>query len=117
MRAAESPATAPTRRQRVRTGGPRNGGLGVNGSLTPRTPRETTDVAAGIARMIRGLSRRAEAGDLAAITALRELDQVVSVEALRAAHALNVVHGYTWAEIGRATQLSRQGAQQRWGNR
>lgn len=101
--------------QGIRTRARRKRGFSVNRSLTPRTPRETADVAAGVGRMIRGLSRRAEAGDLQVVAALRSLDQQLAQELLRAIHGLHVQHGYSWAEIGLAAGITRQAAQKRWG--
>lgn len=117
MAAAESPSMAPKRPRRVRTGGPQNGDFGVNGSLTPRTERETADVAGAAARMLRALARRAEAGDLQALTHLEALSKLLQDEQLRAAHGLNLAAGYSWGEIGRACGITRQAAHQRWGAR
>lgn len=72
-------------------------------------------MGAGIARMVRGLSRRAEAGDLLALAELNKLDKVVALESLRAARALNVQHDVSWAEIGLALGISKRAAHGRWG--
>ncbi len=72
-------------------------------------------MAAAVGRLLRALSRRAEAGDLQVVGHLRELDTQLSLELLRAVHGLHVQHGYSWAELGLAAGISRQGAQRRWG--
>ena len=115
MRAAESPDLAAKGTRRTRARRARNGGFGVNERLTHRTPRQADDVAAGISRMLRGLSRRAEGGDLEALRCLQDLDRTIGLELLRAAHGLHVQHGYSWTEIGLACGVSRQAAHQRWG--
>ncbi len=116
VRAAEMTATARKGRQRVPVGASRNGGFGDNQSLSGRARVETADYTGFVVRAIRGLSRRAESGDLQALVGLRRLDQALALETLRAVHALHVIHGYGWPEIGLASGISRQGARQRWGN-
>lgn len=108
-------STAPKSAQRVRLGPTQNGGFTVNGRLTRNPDREARGTGDMIRRMVRSLSRRAEHGDLQAIVELRKLDAVVALETLRAVHALNVGHGYSWAEIGLAAGMTRQAAHQRWG--
>jgi hypothetical protein len=115
MRAARMAATARKRRQRVPLGPSQNGGFGVNERLTPRTRVETSNYTQFVVRAIRGLGRRAEEGDLQALVGLRQLDQALALETLRAVHALHVTHGHSWAELGLAAGVSRQAAQQCWG--
>lgn len=104
-----------TAARRARTDAVLDGGSGANRSLTPKRQREAAELAGAAARMLRALSRRAEAGDVQALVCLRDLDRTMGLEQLRAAHGLNVQHGYSWAEIGLACGISRQGAFQRWG--
>lgn len=108
-------AMAPTEEQRAGAGSVPGGGNGANRSLTPKRQRDAAEVASAAARMLRALSRRAEAGDVQALVCLRDLDRTMGLEQLRAAHGLNVQHGYSWAEIGLACGISRQAAFQRWG--
>lgn len=65
--------------------------------------------------MLRGLSRRAESGDLEALRGLHDLDRKVGLEMLRAAHGLHVQHGYSWTEIGLSCGITKQAAHGRWG--
>lgn len=101
--------------QRARLDAVPEGGNGVKDRLAAKRPREAAEVAAAAARMMRALSRRAEAGDVQALVCLRDLDRTLGLEQLRAAHGLNVQHDYSWAEIGLACGISRQAAFQRWG--
>jgi hypothetical protein len=89
----------------------------VNRRLTPKRRRavvENDDYAAFVRRVVAAYGRRVAAGDveaLAAMTALSaDLDQAIgqAVTGLRA-------HGYSWAEIGLRLGITRQAAQQRWG--
>lgn len=96
------------------TGPVPGGGSGVNGSLTPRHDRESADLAAAIARMVRGLGRRAGEGDLQALVEMKGLEQTLARELLRAAQALHNRHGYSWQDVGIAAGMTRQAAHQRW---
>lgn len=95
----------------------------VKKPLTPRIPvQRRRDVvendafAAFARRIIRAHGRRVADGDVEAlrdlVTLSTELDDAIgeAVIGLRA-------FGYSWAEIGARLGISRQAAQQRWGDR
>lgn len=74
---------------------------------------EDADYARAQVRMLAAMARRG-AGDLPALRALAELrQQLAALERLAAAglHA----QGYSWAEIGRALDITRQSAWERLG--
>ena len=90
----------------------------VNTSLTPKRTRrvvENDDYAAFARRVIRAYARRIADGDIEALTAMTtlagDLDQAINdaVTGLREC-------GYSWAEIARPLGITRQAAQQRWGD-
>ncbi len=89
----------------------------VNETLTPKPPRrhvENDEYGAFARRVIRAYARRIAAGDIEALAAMtvlaNDLDQAISdaVTGLR-------TYGYSWAEIARPLGITRQAAQQRWG--
>ena len=95
----------------------------VKHTLTPRIPSprrrdvvENDAFAAFARRIIRAHGRRVADGDVEAlrdlVTLSTELDRAIgeAVIGLRA-------FGYSWAEIGSRLGISRQAAQQRWGDR
>ena len=91
--------------------------FGVNGSLTPKRPRrvvENDEYAAFLRRVIRAYSRRVAAGDIEAITAMNRLATDLE-EATRQAITGLRGFGYSWADIAMRLSITRQGAQQRWG--
>jgi hypothetical protein len=94
-----------------------NGGSAVTPEVTTRRQREASEVGAAVARMIRGLSRRAESGDVLALAELVKLDRVVALEQLRAAHALNATMDYSWSQIALALGMSKRAVYARWGER
>lgn len=106
---------APNEPERPVLGSPRKRRNGVRKSLTPRNQREASDLGDMMARMLRALSRRAEGGDLEALIELVKLDRVLALEQLRAAHALNTMQGYSWAQIALRLGITRQSAHGRWG--
>ena len=90
---------------------------GVNKALTPKRRSrvvENDEYAAFLRRVIRAYSRRVAAGDIEAITTMAhladDLDQAIrqAITGLRA-------DGYSWADIALRLGITRQGAQQRWG--
>ncbi|WBC02679.1 hypothetical protein [Micromonospora sp. WMMA1976] len=95
----------------------------VKKPLTPRIPvQRRRDVvendafAAFARRIIRAHGRRVATGDVEAlrdlVTLSADLDRAITdaVVGLRQ-------FGYSWAEIGQRLGISRQAAQQRWGDR
>ena len=92
--------------------------FGVNGSLTPKRPRrvvENDEYAAFLRRVIRAYSRRVAAGDVEAIAAMNRLAADLE-EATRQAITGLRGFGYSWADIAMRLGITRQGAQQRWGD-
>ncbi|MCZ7472761.1 hypothetical protein [Micromonospora sp. WMMC273] len=95
----------------------------VKKTLTPHLPRqrrrdvvENDAFAAFARRIIRAHGRRVADGDVEALRDLvalsTDLDRAITdaVVGLRR-------FGYSWAEIGQRLGISRQAAQQRWGDR
>jgi hypothetical protein len=89
----------------------------VKKSLTSKPARrlvENDDYAAFTRRILRAYARRVGDGDIEALTLMfglsAEIDTAISqvVTGLRA-------FGYSWAEIGSRLGITRQAAQQRWG--
>lgn len=79
-----------------------------------RPPQETSDVAAGAVRMVRGLGKRA-AGDVDALGHLVALAAVVDDELGAAARRCVDEGGWSWGDVGRRLGITRQGARQRFG--
>jgi hypothetical protein len=75
---------------------------------------ENDEYAAFLRRVIRAYSRRVAAGDVEAIAAMNRLT-VDLEEATRQAITGLRRFGYSWADIAMRLGITRQGAQQRWG--
>ena len=91
----------------------------VNRSLTPKRRRrvvENDDYAAFVQRVIGAYSRRVASGDIDALTGMAALSGDLDRAIVEAITALRARHGYSWADIGRALGITRQAAQQRWGD-
>ena len=89
----------------------------VKGRLTPKRARrlvENDDYAAFTRRVLRAYARRIADGDIEALTALTGLSQEVDTAIGQAVTGLRRF-GYSWAEIGSRLGITRQAAQQRWG--
>ncbi|MDQ3577186.1 MAG: hypothetical protein M3443_06210 [Actinomycetota bacterium] len=94
--------------------------LSVNGALTsnrpPRVTVENHDYAAFARRVVTAHGRRIADGDVEGLAALltlaNDLDQVIT----DAVHGLRAF-GYSWAEIAARIGITRQAAQQRWGDK
>jgi aspartate aminotransferase-like enzyme len=90
---------------------------GVKRSLTPKRRYrvvENDEYAAFLRRVIRAYSRRVAAGDIEAIAAMNRLATDLE-EATRQAITGLRGFGYSWADIAMRLGITRQGAQQRWG--
>ena len=90
----------------------------VNAVLTSKRARpvvENDAYAAFARRILTAYARRIADGDIEALAAMTglaaDIDTVIgnAVTGLRA-------HGYSWAEIGLRLGITRQAAQQRWGD-
>jgi hypothetical protein len=91
---------------------PRN----VKAALTPKRRHavENDEYAGFLRRILRAYSRRIGAGDIDALTDLAALEIELSLAMSDAVKGLRA-HGYSWADIGNATAVTRQAAHQRWG--
>ncbi|MGW1062173.1 hypothetical protein [Micromonospora rubida] len=95
----------------------------VKKSLTPHLPRqkrrevvENDEFAAFTRRIIRAHGRRVATGDVEALRDLLALSTAIDQAVCEAVIGLRAF-GYSWAEIGQRLGISRQAAQQRWGDR
>ena len=91
---------------------------GVNRPLTSKRRFrvvENDEYAAFLRRVIRAYSRRVASGDVEAITVMVALAADLE-EATRQAITGLRGFGYSWADIAMRLGITRQGAQQRWGD-
>ena len=89
----------------------------VKGSLTPgRAGRvvENDEYAAFALRILRAYSRRVADGDVEALALMLGLSAEIDTAIGQAVTGLRAF-GYSWAEIGSRLGITRQAAQQRWG--
>jgi hypothetical protein len=76
---------------------------------------ECPDMAAMMTRLARAMVRRADEGDLEALTALAAVDVAVRDAIVAAARALHYGRqSYSWGEIARELGVTRQAAQKRF---
>ena len=90
----------------------------VKKPLTPKRPYrvvENPEYAAFLRRVIRAYSRRVASGDIEAITAMARLAGDLEDATRQAITGLRDT-GYSWADIAMRLGITRQGAQQRWGD-
>ena len=90
----------------------------VNRRLTPKRPGrvvENDEYAAFLRRVIRAYSRRVAAGDIDAISAMARIARETDTAIRDAITGLRSI-GYSWADIGLRLNITRQAAQQRWGD-
>jgi hypothetical protein len=100
------------------TGPPLTVPLTVNKPLTPKRRSrlvENDEYAAFVRRVIRAYSRRIAAGDIEAITDMAALAGDFDDAIGQAITGLRCF-GYSWADIAARLGITRQGAQQRWGD-
>jgi hypothetical protein len=91
---------------------------GVKKRLTTKRPYrvvENDEYAAFLRRVIRAYSRRVADGDIEAIAAMNRLASDLEEATRQAITGLRSV-GYSWADIAMRLGITRQGAQQRWGD-
>ena len=87
----------------------------------PLTPKrryrvvENDEYAAFLRRVIRAYSRRVASGDIEAITTMATLADDLEDATRQAITGLRAF-GYSWADIAMRLGITRQGAQQRWGD-
>src|SRR5256884_9335464 len=87
----------------------------------PLTPKrryrivENDEYAAFLRRVIRAYSRRVASGDIEAITDMARLADHLEDATRQAITGLRE-SGYSWADIALRLTITRQGAQQRWGD-
>ena len=76
---------------------------------------ENDEYAAFLRRVIRAYSRRVAAGDIEAIGGMARLAGDLEDATRQAVTGLRAF-GYSWADIALRLGITRQGAQQRWGD-
>jgi hypothetical protein len=76
---------------------------------------ENDEYVAFLRRVIRAYSRRVAAGDIEAITTMANLTNHLEDATRQAITGLRAF-GYSWADIALRLGITRQGAQQRWGD-
>ena len=94
------------------------GHCAVKKSLTPKRRYrvvENDEYAAFLRRVIRAYSRRVAAGDVEAIVTMAALADHLADATRQAITGLREF-GYSWADIAMRLGITRQGAQQRWGD-
>jgi hypothetical protein len=114
-----SAAAAPDPLSRTRDGRAADRASTVNKALTSNRTRaavENPEYAAFARRILKAYARRIANGDIEALGLMAELADTIDTSIRDAVTGLRA-HGYSWAEIGSRLGVSRQAAQQRWGNR
>jgi len=87
--------------------------------LTPDRTRqavENPEYAAFVRRILKAYARRVAVGDIEALALMAELADRIDTSIRDAVTGLRA-RGYSWADIGSRLGVTRQAAQQRWGNR
>ncbi len=90
----------------------------VNTRLTSKHPRrmvENDEYAAFLGRVLRAYARRVADGDVEALTLMLGLSGQIDDAIAQAVTGLRGF-GYSWADIGHRLGVTRQAAQQRWGD-
>jgi hypothetical protein len=76
---------------------------------------ENDEYSAFVRRVLRAYSRRVGVGDVEALTLALMLGLAEEIDVIAQAVKGLRVCGYSWAEIGTRLGVTRQAAQQRWG--
>ncbi len=90
----------------------------VNDRLTPdraRRPVDNDEYTAFARRILHAYARRVATGDIDALEAMTDLSAEIDTAIGQAVTGLRRF-GYSWADIGTRLGITRQAAQQRWGN-
>jgi hypothetical protein len=90
----------------------------VKAGLTPKRRRrevENDEYSAFVRRVLRAYARRVGDGDVEALALMLSLADEVDAAIAEVVKGLRGC-GYSWAEIGTRLGVTRQAAQQRWGN-
>jgi len=77
---------------------------------------ENPEYAAFVRRVLKACARRVAAGDIESLALMAELANTIDSSIRDAVTGLRA-HGYSWADIGSRLGVTRQAAQQHWGNR
>jgi hypothetical protein len=89
----------------------------VNPALTPdraRRPVDNDEYASFARRVLRAYARRVAIGDIDPLTTMTDLSAEIDTAIRQAVTGLRGF-GYSWADIGARLGVTRQAAQQRWG--
>lgn len=108
MRSYRTPEPDPFRPPTV------NRGMTADRPKRPRRRVENDEYNGFLERVLAAHGRRVAAGDIEGLAALKRLGDRVD-DAIRVATAGLIQHGYSWTDIGRVTEVSRQAAWKRWG--
>ena len=87
----------------------------VKRRLTPKPPVENDEYAAFARRILRAYARRISSGDIDALEDMTAFAADIETAIRQAVTGLRD-HGYSWADIGLRLGVTRQAAQQRWGD-
>jgi hypothetical protein len=112
-----SAANAPGRPRGQHQGRPAAGKNTVNQRLTSKAGQpvvENDDYAAFAHRILRAYARRVATGDIEALTRMTSLADDIETAIRNAVTGLRDC-GYSWADIGSRLGVTRQAAQQHWG--
>lgn len=95
-----------------------DGTFSVNKRLTLNRTQavENPQYAAFARRILKAYARRVATGDIESLALMAELADTIDTSIRDAVTGLRE-HGYSWADIGARLGVTRQAAQQRWGNR
>ena len=77
--------------------------------------RLATDLEDAARRVLRAYARRVADGDVEALTLMTDLADEIDTAISQAVTGLRAF-GYSWADIAMRLGITRQGAQQRWGD-